>query len=163
MLIPDKDWNTALVSLCWQSTSFQAACNYMFKVINLFKVTNNNTSATSINAVLVSLLLNLNTFSILIFTFSLIWISPANIYLFKVSDRNTRKRCEIRSKLTVKTPKLRHWHRSGVFNVTFEHIPHLFLVFLSLNLNRKMLPCITYLAYASGLRFFLFLSFRFYV
>ena len=28
---------------------------------------------------------------------------PANIYLFKVSDRNTRKRCEICLKLTIKT------------------------------------------------------------
>ena len=29
---------------------------------------------------------------------------PANIYLFKVNNRNTRKRCEICSKLTIKTP-----------------------------------------------------------
>ena len=28
---------------------------------------------------------------------------PANIYLFKVDDRNTRKRNEICSKLTIKT------------------------------------------------------------
>ena len=26
---------------------------------------------------------------------------PANIYLFKVNNRNTRKRCEICSKLTI--------------------------------------------------------------
>ena len=30
--------------------------------------------------------------------------SPSNNYLFKVNNRNTRKRCEIRSKLTIKTP-----------------------------------------------------------
>ena len=30
---------------------------------------------------------------------------PANIYLLKVSNRNTKKRCEIFSKLTLKTPK----------------------------------------------------------
>ena len=30
---------------------------------------------------------------------------PANIYLFKVNNRNTRKRCEICSKLTIKTPE----------------------------------------------------------
>ena len=30
---------------------------------------------------------------------------PANIYLFKVNNENTRKRCEIYSKLTIKTPK----------------------------------------------------------
>ena len=28
----------------------------------------------------------------------------ANIYLFKVTNKNTRKRCEIYSKLTIKTP-----------------------------------------------------------
>ena len=33
---------------------------------------------------------------------------PANIYLFKVNNRNTRKRCEICSKLTIKTPERRH-------------------------------------------------------
>ena len=31
--------------------------------------------------------------------------SSPNIYLFKVNNRNTRKRCEISSKLTLKTPK----------------------------------------------------------
>ena len=30
---------------------------------------------------------------------------PANIYLFKVNNRNTRKRCEIFSKSTIKTPE----------------------------------------------------------
>ena len=38
-----------------------------------------------------------------------IWIAyPANIYLFKVSTRNTRKRCEMCQNLTMKTPELRH-------------------------------------------------------
>ena len=40
---------------------------------------------------------------------------PANIYLFKVSNRNTRKRCEICSKLTIKMPERCQWHRSGFF------------------------------------------------
>ena len=31
-------------------------------------------------------------------------INPANIYLFKVNNRNTRKRCKKCSKLTIKTP-----------------------------------------------------------
>ena len=35
------------------------------------------------------------------------WSLPAGIYLFKVSNRNTRTRCEICSKLTIKTPKRR--------------------------------------------------------
>ena len=48
-----------------------------------------------------------------------------NIYSFKVNNRNSRIRCEICSKLTMKTPEQRHWH--------------FFLVFLLLTLNRKML------------------------
>ena len=36
----------------------------------------------------------------------------ANIYLFKVDYRNTRKRCEICSKLTVKTPERLHWFKN---------------------------------------------------
>ena len=50
---------------------------------------------------------------------------PAGIYLFKVNNRNTRTRC-------------RHWRRSGVFIVNFEHISHLVLVFLLLTLNKQM-------------------------
>ena len=55
-----------------------------------------------------------------------------NIYFFKVNNGNTRKRCEICSKLTV-TPEQR---RSGVFIVNFEHISQLFLVFLLLTSNK---------------------------
>ena len=33
---------------------------------------------------------------------------PANIYLFKLDNRNTRKRCEICSMLTIKTPEQCH-------------------------------------------------------
>ena len=56
--------------------------------------------------------------------------NPVNIYLFKVNNRNTTKRCEICWKLTMKTPEWHQWRRSGVFIVNFEHISHLFLVFL---------------------------------
>ena len=34
-------------------------------------------------------------------------VFSANFYLFKVNNRNTRKRCEICSKLTIKTPERR--------------------------------------------------------
>ena len=34
---------------------------------------------------------------------------PTSMYLFKVSNKNTRKRCEICSKLTIKTPERRQW------------------------------------------------------
>ena len=56
--------------------------------------------------------------------------NPAGNYVFKVDNRNTRTRCEICSKLTIKTPEQRQWHRSGIFIVNFEHISHLFLVFI---------------------------------
>ena len=50
---------------------------------------------------------------------------PANIYLFKFSNRNIRKRCEMCSKLTLKTPEQHQWHRSGFFMFNVEHISHL--------------------------------------
>ena len=42
--------------------------------------------------------------------------------MFKVNNKATRRR--------LKTPERRHLRRSGVFIVNFEHILHLFLVFL---------------------------------
>ena len=35
---------------------------------------------------------------------------PASIYVLKVNNRNTRTRCEICSKLTIKTPERRQGH-----------------------------------------------------
>ena len=58
--------------------------------------------------------------------------------MFKVSNRNTRIRCEICSKLTIKTPKRRYRGRSGVFIVNFKHISHLLPEFLLLTLSRQM-------------------------
>ena len=63
---------------------------------------------------------------------------PADNYMFKVNKKNTRTRCEICSKLTIKTPERRHWRRFGVFIVNFEHISHLVLMFLLLALSKKM-------------------------
>ena len=60
---------------------------------------------------------------------------PTGIYLLKVNNRNTRIRCEICSKLTIKIPEGRQWCCSGVFIVNFEHISHLVLVVLLLTLN----------------------------
>ena len=54
------------------------------------------------------------------------WNSPANIHLFKANNRNTINRCEIISKLIIKTPKWRHSQRFGIFIVNFENISHLF-------------------------------------
>ena len=39
---------------------------------------------------------------------------PVGIYLLKVNNKDTRTRCEIRSKLTIKTPEQRQWER-GTF------------------------------------------------
>ena len=56
----------------------------------------------------------------------------AGFYLLKVKNRNTRTRCKICSKLTIKTPERCQWHRSGVLIVNFEHVSQLVLVFLFL-------------------------------
>ena len=61
---------------------------------------------------------------------------PANIYLFKVNNKNLWKRCEICPKLSRKTPELRQWRRSGVFIVNFAQISYLFLEFLLLTMSR---------------------------
>ena len=53
----------------------------------------------AVDFVLVSLLLTLKSFNI---------FNAANIYLFKVNNRNTRKIYEICSKLTTETPERPH-------------------------------------------------------
>ena len=78
---------------------------------------------------------NLN-FKLLILLLPCTQLNPAHNNMLKVNSRNSRKRCEICSKLTIKTPERHQWRRSGVFIATFEHISHLFLVFLLLTLNR---------------------------
>ena len=60
---------------------------------------------------------------------------PAGIDLLKVNNRNSKTRCEICSKLTIKIAEGRQWRRSGIFIVNFERISHLVLVFLLLTLN----------------------------
>ena len=69
-------------------------------------------------------------------------VTPCNIYLFKFNNRNTRKRCGICSKLTIKTPERGDWRRSGVFIVNYRHISHLFWFFYcyfkQVNVSRNM-------------------------
>ena len=60
---------------------------------------------------------------------------PADIDLLKVNNRNTKTRCEICSKLTIKIAEARQWRRSGILIIKFEHISHLVLVFQFLTLN----------------------------
>ena len=52
-------------------------------------------------------------------------LHPTGIYLLKVNNRNTKTRCEIRSKLTINTPERLHWPRSDVFIVNFEYVSHI--------------------------------------
>ena len=66
-----------------------------------------------------------------------IWLGLVMIYLtaniyFKINNKNTRKKCKICSELTMRTPECRQGRHSGIFIVNFEHISHLFLVFLLL-------------------------------
>ena len=63
------------------------------------------------------------------------FFNPTSIYLHKVNSRNTRTRCEICSKLTIKTPEQCQRHHSGALIVNFEHISLLVLLFLLLTLN----------------------------
>ena len=49
---------------------------------------------------------------------------PAHIYLLKFNNKNTRKRCEIYSKLTIKTP---------------ENVIDIILVLIKLTLNKFQL------------------------
>ena len=76
---------------------------------------------------------------------------PAAIYLFKVSNRNTKTRCKISLKLTIKTTERRHCRRSCVFIVNFElvivdwvvctvsfkHIRHINLTFDRVEFNSQ--------------------------
>ena len=48
------------------------------------------------------------------------FVIPANIYLLKVNNKNAEKRCQIYSKLTIKTPEQRHWYCSGDFIVNLN-------------------------------------------
>ena len=45
---------------------------------------------------------------------------PANIYLFKINNRNIRKNCKICSKLIIKKRERRYWRCSDVSIVDFE-------------------------------------------
>ena len=61
---------------------------------------------------------------------------PGITWNCQVNNRNTRTRCEICSKLIIKTPERPDWYRSGVFVVNFEHVSYLDLVFLLLPLTK---------------------------
>ena len=74
-------------------------------------------------------------FCFVVFVYLFFEAFPGRIYLLKVGNRNTRTRCEICTKLMIKTPERCQWFCSDVFVVNFEQISHLVLVFLLLTLN----------------------------
>ena len=45
---------------------------------------------------------------------------PASNYMFKVNNRNSRTRCEICLKLTIKTPEWCHWHANWVWLISIK-------------------------------------------
>ena len=63
--------------------------------------------------------------------------TTTGIYLFKVNNGHTRTMCQICSELTIKKRERRQWRRSGVFNVNYEQISQIVLVFPLLTLNKK--------------------------
>ena len=57
-------------------------------------------------------------------------IYPAGNYMFKVNNRNSRTRCELCLKLTIKIPERRHDVVLVSLLITLKHISHLVLVFI---------------------------------
>ena len=72
---------------------------------------------------------------------NLLIINLSNFYLLKVNNRNTTRRYEICSELTIKTPEWHHWCSSDAFIVNFEHISNLLLELLLLTLNICLMWC----------------------
>ena len=70
--------------------------------------------------------------------------NQAGICLFKIKDVNNRTMGETCSKLKIRPPELRQWRRSGVFMNRFEQVSHILMVFLLLNLTKKMLAGINW-------------------
>ena len=62
---------------------------------------------------------------------------PADIYLFQFNYRNTRKRCEICSKLSIETQERRQWSHSCVFIVNFQYIESFFWLLSREKLKKK--------------------------
>ena len=78
-------------------------------------------------------------------------VFPANIYLFKVNNKNTRKKLWNMFKVNNKNNRAASWLRSGVFIVNFEHISHLIITFLMLTLNKEILAGLTQISTQKGL------------
>ena len=53
-----------------------------------------------------------------------------------MSNRNTRERCEIYLKLTIKTPEKSQWRGFDIFIINSENVSDLFSVIILANLNK---------------------------
>ena len=62
--------------------------------------------------------------------------TTVSIYLFKVNNRNTRKKLEICLRLTTKTVVGSQQHRLGFFVTNFEHVLYFALLFSLLILSK---------------------------
>ena len=74
----------------------------------------------------------------LLFIFLCDRYNPADIYLLKVKNKNTKAKYKICLKLTIKILERCKLRRSGVFIANLEHISHLTLVFELLTLNMQL-------------------------
>ena len=66
-------------------------------------------------------------------------ITQVTFTFSKSTIETLEKKCEICSKLTIKTPEQFRRRRSIVVNVSFEHVSQLFVVFLLVTLTRQIL------------------------
>lgn len=78
------------------------------------------------------------------FAFIWFWNVPANKYMFKVNKKNDSKRWRICLKLTIKTRKQHQRGLCGVFIYNSEHISHVFLAYVLLNLSRSLFAWLFY-------------------
>ena len=110
---------------------------------NLFKVTSNYSGVEFILLFFFSLFKDIQQINVKfllltlqVFVIRIVSRIPAGNYMFKVNNRNTNTRCEICSKLKIKTLERRERRRSGAFIVDLENISHLVLVSLLLTFRR---------------------------
>ena len=119
--------NFAKSSILVVSQGFEYAANMLLNQWHIYSYyyTVSDSNSISVSCLISSRLVVMLDLIHFVLKFSFILIPagffrlPANIYLFKVNNRNTRRRYEICSKLTIKTLELHHWRCSSVFIVNF--------------------------------------------
>ena len=69
------------------------------------------------------------------------WSLPVNIYLFKDNNGNTRKRCEICSKLIIKTYEQRHWRDVVLLSLLLTLNIYHTLFYVSISYYEQAIAC----------------------